>query len=175
MLERGEQSPHDPARYMEALRKRVGDPDEIALTYLDEAVGAFAAGLYRSSAVMLGCACERLVLILADAIVTAGLSPWAAKIKKKLSGPPASISRLFDVVRDGLICRRDSKKLPGPLGDALDRKLSAIFDHARVLRNDSGHPTGVEVSGEDAEAGLLLFPGFYALVDDLCKHFAAGP
>ncbi len=54
------------------------------------------------------------------------------------------------------------------MGDALDRKLSAVFDHARGLRNKSGHPTGVDVSADDAEAGLLMFPGFYALVDELC-------
>ncbi|MDY7011108.1 MAG: hypothetical protein SVV80_10210, partial [Planctomycetota bacterium] len=64
-------------------------------------------------------------------------------------------------------------KLPGAMGDAIDRKLSAIFDHARALRNKSGHPTEADVSGDDAQAGLLLFPGFYAFIDDLCKHMSA--
>jgi hypothetical protein len=53
------------------------------------------------------------------------------------------------------------------LADALDRKLAAIFDHARGLRNQSGHPSGDDVTAEDAEAGLLLFPGFCDLVDKL--------
>lgn len=167
-LERGEKSPHDPPRYLEAVRKRVEGPDEIALTYLDEAVGAWVAELYRASAVMLGCACERLVLILADKIIAAGAAPWSAKIDRELKATPTRISRLFDLVRNCLSDLRGRKKLPAPLGDALDRKLSAIFDHARGLRNKLGHPTGEAVSREDAEAGLLMFPGFYALVDELC-------
>lgn len=172
LLERGESSPHDPPRYMEAVQRRVATPDDIALTYLDEAVGAWTAGLNRASAVMLGCACERLVLILANAIASAGVAPWAQKIQKELAGTSLGISRLFENVRKGLLQLAADKKLPGELADALDRKLSAIFDHARVLRNESGHPTGAAVSSEDGEAGLLLFPGFYALVDGLCKHLS---
>jgi hypothetical protein len=169
LLERGEQSPHDPPRFREAVRRRVREPDEIALAYLDEAVGAWTAGLYRASAVMLGCACERLVLILAAKVGEAGVTPWAGKIEKEMEGAPSRISRLFDLVRESLACLAGEKKLPGKLADALDRKLSAIFDHARGLRNKSGHPTGAEVSADEAEAGLLLFPGFYEFVDELCS------
>ena len=53
LLERGESSPHYPPKYLEAVRKRISSADDIAMTYLDEAVGAWSAGLYRSSAVML--------------------------------------------------------------------------------------------------------------------------
>ena len=169
LLERGERSPHDPQRYFNAVRTRVEAPDDIVMTYLDEAVGAWAAGLYRSSAVMLGCACERLVIILAEAIVRANLSSWSAKIESALQGTLLSTSQLFELIRQCLIQLRSERKLLGKLGNTLDRKLSPIFDHARGLRNESGHPTGTEISAEDAEAGLLLFPGFYALVSDLCR------
>ena len=48
--------------------------------------------------------------------------------------------------------------LPAALADGFDRKLVSIFEHARVLRNKSGHPTGEDVSQKEAQAGLLLFP-----------------
>ncbi len=133
------------------------------------AVGpAIASAFQRTpNAACRGCACERLVLVLADAIVSAGHSPWSGKLKKKMDGPPSSISRLFDDVRDCPVHLWDDKKLLGPLRGALDRKLSAIPDHARGLRNDSGHPTGTEVADDDAEAGLLMFAGFHAFVCDL--------
>jgi len=175
LLERGENSPHDPRKYLDAVRNRVANPDDIVLTYLDEAVGAWAAGLYRASAVMLGCACERLVLILAERIAAGSFQPWTGRIKKELAGAPSGISRVFAHVLECLISLRGKKKLPGKLADALDRRLSAIFDHARGLRNRSGHPTGADVSSEEAEAGLLLFPGFYVLVDGLCAHLASLP
>jgi len=175
LLERGEESPHDPPRYLEAVRKRVAKPDDIVLTYLDEAVGAWAGGLYRASAVMLGCACERLVLMLAKRIAKGSFPPWSERIRKAMIGAPTGLSKLFDQVRDCLVDLRGNKKLRGKLADALDRKLTPIFDHARGLRNDSGHPTGMDVSSEDAEAGLLLFPGFYVLVDELCAQLASMP
>lgn len=171
LLERGEKSPHDPPRYMKAVRDRVGKPDETALTYLDEAVGAWAAGLYRASAVMLGCACERLVLVLGVAIVSAKLEPWAGRIEKQQK-QGTGISRVFDTIRGCLTQLRDDKKLPGNLADALDRRLSSVFDYARGLRNQSGHPTGADVSAGAAEAGLLLFPDFHALVNDLCEQLS---
>jgi hypothetical protein len=173
LLERGEQSPHDPVKFLQAVRRRVRAADEIALAYLNEAVGAWAAGLNRASAVMLGCACERLVLLLAQAVATAGVSPWDAKLTKELQAVPTRISVLFEEVRKCLLHLAGDKKLPGDVADALDRKLSAIFDHARAVRNKSGHPTGADVSADDAEAGLLLFPGFYAFVDDLCRNLPA--
>lgn len=174
LLGRGEQSPHDPPKYLDAVRRRVEKPDEIAMTYLDEAVGAWFAGLYRASAVMLGCACERLVLMLAEEIACANVPPWSAKIEKKLKTARIGVSEVFDEVRQCLTQLADEKKLSGALGDAIDRKLSPIFEHARGLRNKSGHPTGADVTSEEAEASLLFFPGFYALVADLCKYLRAG-
>jgi hypothetical protein len=172
LLAQGEKSPHDPIKYMQALRQRVQEPNDIALAYLDEAVGAWAAGLYRASAVMLGCACERLVLILADRIVGADIKPSSERVRKALGETPGRISQLFELIRTCLNELKGKKQLPAPLADALDRKLSAIFDHARGLRNQSGHPTGADVSADDAEAGLLLFPGFYELVNNLCQHLS---
>jgi hypothetical protein len=66
----------------------------------------------------------------------------------------------------------DDKKMSRRLGEALDRNPSAIFDHARGLRNQSGHPTGENVSAEDAEAGLLLFPGFCELADKIVEELS---
>ncbi len=166
LLERGEQSPHNPSKYIAAVRRRVAQPDEVALSYLAEAVEAWRSGLNRSSAVMFGCACERLVLLLAEAIAAGKTLPGAGKISKAIEGR-VFVSPLFEEIRSTLANLKSNKKLPKKLGDALDRKLSAIFDHARGLRNESGHPTGEDVSAEDAEAGLLLFPGFYELVDKL--------
>jgi hypothetical protein len=168
LLKTGESSPHDPSRYVRTTGKRVSSPDDIVISYLREAVEAWRCGLNRSSAVMLGCACERLVILLAEAIATGKCPPWSDKLARKLK-TRVFISDIFADVRDSLMSLRDTKTLPKELADALDRKLSAVFDHARGLRNQSGHPTGEDVTGEDAEAGLLLFPGFYELMDKLIQ------
>jgi hypothetical protein len=174
LLEKGESSPHNPDKYVAAVRKRAAHPDDIALSYLAEAVEAWRSGLYRSSAVMLGCACEQLVLILGKAMAEQKSLEGSEKVSKALSGR-VFISVLFERIRDCLMQLKDRKQLPGELADALDRKLTPIFEYARGLRNESGHPTGGDVSEEDAEAGLLLFPGFYELVDKLVVHCGSAP
>lgn len=173
LLERGEQSPHNPQRYYRAIEQRIGAPDSVVMTYLNEAVGGWAAGLYRASAVMLACACERLILILAQAVSETNILPWSGKLTKKFqqsTRSPVSISDIFEDVRDALLHLAGEKALPGKLSDALDRKLTPIFELARGLRNRAGHPTAEEVTSEEAEGNLLLFPSFYFLVANLIEH-----
>lgn len=158
-LERGEESPHDPGRYLAAVRKRVTAPDNIVMQNLAEAAAAWERQLFRSSVVMLGVASERLVLMLAEAIAK-GTSPEATRLKKMLA-KGVQITDVFTDVRDAL----GILDLPRELGDGLDRKLTAIFEHARAMRNNAGHPTEAAVTADDAIAGLMLFPGLYAFVD----------
>jgi hypothetical protein len=167
----GEASPQNAERYLEGVRRRVATPDAIAMTYLEEAVGGWRAGLNRASVVMLGGACERLIVLLAETISVSVIRTFAEKVQKALrASKPSGISELFGLVRGALNAEVEDGKLTGELADAIDRKLTPIFEHARGLRNAHGHPTGAEVSAEDAEAGLLLFPGFYVLVDRLLGH-----
>lgn len=156
-----EVSPHDRKGYLATLRTNPAT-DDIALGYADEAVGAWQAGLSRASAVMLGCACERLVILMAEAVAGVSISPYSDDLKRLLSPPskkggeakPAGISQIFERVRGAVdvVTRGD---------DEFDRNVTAIFEHTRLLRNASGHPSGAIVSRDDAHAGLLLFPGFY--------------
>jgi hypothetical protein len=170
-LQTGELAPHDWERYRAAVGQRVGHLDPIVMTYLEEAAGAWRSDLNRSSVVMLGSACERLIVLLAEAVSDSTIVPFSEKLAKMLKGPkPVGVSELFEQVRGALNAQVEDRRLAGELADAIDRKLTPIFEHARALRNAHGHPTGAEVSAEDAEAGLLLFPGFYALVDRLLAH-----
>jgi hypothetical protein len=175
LLSRGQDSPHYPDRYLGSVRARIQRPDAVALSYLDDAVGCWSAGLYRASVVMLGCACERLVLMLAEAVRAAELTGFAGKIgdafKAAERGRPLQISALFDQVRKALEWMVDNEPTPpSRLTDALDRTLTSVFDYARGLRNEGGHPTGVAIKAEEAEAALLLFPRFYEIVDGWIAH-----
>ncbi len=168
----GERSPHNRDRYLVHVAGRAEPMDQTAERYVAEAVDAWAAGLYRASAVMTGVACERLILLLAESTVAAGVggAPLASELRSAGHEP---ISRVFGKLRHALLSLTEDRALPSELRDALDRRLSAIFDHARILRNASGHPSAEEVSADEAEAGLLLFPGFYRFVGSIVAHFEA--
>jgi hypothetical protein len=142
---------YDSTRYVDQLRKSAPNPDAIVLSYVREAIGAWEAALYKSSVVMLGCACERLVILIADAVVFAGVEPYAGKLSKMLAPPkPAGISEVFEQVRGAIEAKAEDKQL-GDLADRVDRKLSDL----------------------DAEAGLLLFPGFYEFSRQLIAKLEA--
>ncbi|HEY4121528.1 MAG TPA: hypothetical protein VGM56_26865 [Byssovorax sp.] len=66
VLARHEPSPHDESGFIAAIRVAAPSPDHVVLTYVAEAAAAWRAELPRASVVMLGCACERLVLMLAE-------------------------------------------------------------------------------------------------------------
>jgi len=176
VLSRREESPHNQNRYLQAVTGRVSQPDGVVMAYVAEAVEAWASGLYRSSAVMLGCACEELILLLAAEIATARVAPYSANLSRTLSAVrPAHISTIFADIRGALSEMALKKRLPAYLADGIDRRLSSIFDHARILRNDAGHPTGKEVTSAEAEDGLLLFPGFYGFADQIISHLKENP
>lgn len=166
LLQRKDVSPHDRAGYLSAIRGVAG-ADAIAVGYADEAVGAWHACLFRASAVMLGVACERLVFTIAQAIHDAGMNPFAENLKRALTPPkdkpPMGISEVFRNVRGAVLA------LEGET-DSFDRDVSAIFQHARALRNASGHPSGREVTREEALAGLLLFPTFQKQAIDFIER-----
>jgi hypothetical protein len=165
-------SPQDWEKYKAAALLEVrSTPDDVVVTYLAEAVGAWRSMQYRASVVMLGVACERLILMLAQSVVDASLATHSAKVKSALESPtPTPISRVYEDTRKPLVDPANPARLTPKLRGTIDRHLSAIFDHARTLRNAHGHPTGDDVSRNEAEIALRIFPGFYALVDELIGH-----
>lgn len=165
MLEHDEVSPHNQPQYLQAIRERIENPDPIAMAYVEEAVHAWKSGLYRASAVMLGGAFERLVLLLAGRMAASHASE-ATRIGRDLGKPVIGISKLFTRVRNSLRELHGDGTLPGDV-DESERSITGVFEHARRLRNKTGHPTGAIVTYEKALAGLLLFPGFYDDVQNL--------
>ena len=163
----GERSPHDPARYLESLRGRgEAAEDSVVREYAAEAARAFAAGTYRASLVMLGCACEQLLYLMADAVVSAPgfAAGHREKVRKLRDSVRSQAAELHDAIRKAL------EQPPAPLpvsSNELDRRLTAVFEHARSQRNRYGHPTADPVSEDDAHAGLLLLPGLCDFVSKL--------
>jgi hypothetical protein len=161
-------TPYDWAKYQATVKMKVPAPDDIVIVHLGEAVLAWQSGLYRASAVMLGCAVERLIIMVAVALRDAALPAPADKLDRLLRSR-TQISDTYEVVRAVLDGLAQDRKIPGALADVWEQRLTAAFEHTRALRNKSGHPTGAVVTIDDAHSGLLLFPGLYEFVDTLIE------
>ena len=148
-------SPHDRQGYMAAIRSAGADP--IALAYAEEAVAAWHAHLDRAAVVMTGVACERLVILLAEAIAGRAFPPYDERLAGLLR-QWTPIATVYERAREALVAARNV--LAPEVRDGLDRRLSAVFEHVRTLRNEQGHPTGAGIEHSVAHAALILFPTF---------------
>ncbi|HEX8793270.1 MAG TPA: hypothetical protein VF765_20140 [Polyangiaceae bacterium] len=169
-------TPYDWDRYQQTVKlKLTGAPDRVVLVHLGEAVRAWQSGIYRSSAVMLGCAVEQLILLLAAALRDAKLTHSPAPKLDGMLRKVTPITDLYDVVHKVLENLVADKALTGDIADVWDQRLTAGFHHTRILRNKSGHPTDAVVTPDDAYSGLLLFPGLYEFIERLILKLPPPP
>jgi hypothetical protein len=157
-LEAGEFLPHDAGQYLTRLKTLISDVDAGIVFYLQEGLIPFRSGAYVASAVMTGVAAERTLLVLRDAIEGAlptedAKNKFAAKTKNKV------IKQAFDEMWKRLDPIHD--QLAADLNkEDIRAELSGAFDLIRKTRNDAGHPTGRQISREEAYSLLLLFPQY---------------
>lgn len=159
-------SPFDWHRYEASTLALVGGtPDAVVLAHLQEAVLARQGTLYRSCVVMVGCAYERLVILLAQAVSDAKIE-GSKKVREVLEQePPVGVATLYKRVREAL----DKAALSSALADQVSTRMDGVFEYARGHRNRQGHPSGAAVLPEEADAALRLFPSFYRLVLDVIE------
>lgn len=156
--------PSNPAGY-DAYVKSIGATDEIALSYLREAVQTYNAQCFKAAAVMVGAASERLVLALRDALTerltTLGraggkdLRDW--RIKPVLNAVEVEFSS-------------HAKAMPVRLRESFEARWPAYIQQIRSARNDAGHPSALEpVTPETVHASLLIFPDLLRLQIELVE------
>ncbi len=172
-LETGEFLPHDGGQYLTRLRTLIPDVDGGILSYLQESLIAFRPGAYIASAVMTGVATEKTLLVLRDAIEAAlptqdTKEKFAAKTKNKV------IKHTFDEMWKRL--EPVHNQLAADLNkEDIHADLSGAFDLIRKTRNDAGHPTGRQISREEAHHLLLLFPQYCQVVYETINWLKTHP
>ena len=127
--------------------------------------------LYRSSVVMVGCAYERLVVVLAQAVGDAKIEGSKKVLEALEQEPPIGVATLYKRVRDSL----DKAALSSALADQVSTRMDGVFEYARGHRNKQGHPSGAPVSAQEADAAIQLFPSFYRLVLDVLAEIKQLP
>jgi len=154
--------PSNPDGYMAVLKQhKLVDP--IAVSYTEEAVNAYVNDCAKSAVVMIGCASERLVLMVRDELC-AGLARQTKTISSQMQ------DWRFKTVRDSIAAELDTKKskMPQKLRDAYTSFWMPCTEQMRQHRNDAGHPQSIApVTDEIVHANLLLFPTFASLALDL--------
>jgi hypothetical protein len=166
-LENATRDPSNPAGYLRHLA-RVATLNDVAMSYLTEALDCYVAGLFKAGAVMVGGAAESVILDLRDVTVH----------KLKVLGKPIPkamedwrIKTVSDALR--LFLDGHKAKFTKELHDPFEAYWWAFALQIRTVRNDAGHPTSVApVTSETVHASLLIFPELARLANNLSKWIA---
>jgi hypothetical protein len=171
LTERGRQAlanltrdPSNPAGYLRHLAS-IATLDSIAMSYLTEGLECYVAGLFKASAVMIGCASESVILSLRDVAVQkltalgktipSNMQDWRIKTVSE------ALRSFFDGC-SGLFSRE--------LREPFEAYWAAFAQQLRATRNDAGHPTSVEpVTSDAVHASLLIFPELARLANGLSR------
>jgi hypothetical protein len=166
----------DRTWFGERLSAIEGPLAAVVTGYAAEAHEAMLAGLYRSAAVMIGVASEALVFALADELrvrrsrFTLSSLPQRASALQTLDWEARAFRERGGLIKGELIAVGASARwideLPGLLAEG-----NAI----RLLRNESGHPTGEDVVRRQAIGLFVLFPLVAQAVSVTTSALAAVP
>lgn len=166
VLENEDLIPHDPNGFLNKFKTEIPNADNLILKYLTESVQTYRTNNLLSSSVMLGVAAEaafnNLFEKLRSTLTNANKQRKFERLAKTIS-----IKEKFDETMKEIDLIRPL--LPGKLKEDIKSHIEGIFELIRNQRNDSGHPTGKDVSKDDLFINLRLFITFcndvYKLID----------
>ncbi len=141
--------------------------DEIEKTYIIEACQCARKGNMLAAATMLGCAAERLLVLLSEAYLEylkngGGTQREIDNFEKQVVLTDKAHKRLDGLYR----FTQNKEKLFESLGFEKSNLHFAFLDFIRQVRNDSGHPTGNYVLNIDLNT---IFSQYQLLYDKLHK------
>jgi hypothetical protein len=161
--------PFDPEGYLAALNSRVPSLDPLALQYLRESISTYNRAFYLSSAVSLGIASEHLLLPLIDAYVNAHFDP-AKKAQTEQRFEGKFIYTQYSQFKKELSSIK--AQIPSELLKDYETHLDGIFNLIRLVRNQSGHPSGIFPDQAIVMANLQGFSFFAVRVIALESYFS---
>ncbi len=157
--------PEDADGFLVALNTLIQTLDPVVKQYVAEAVVTYNRQAWFAAAVMVGAASEKVVYMLADALlnVTGGKDQRALEktIKER------NIPNLFEQLNKVLTSHIESDSLPYEIHEGSEPHLMSLFEAIRVQRNEAVHPTVGEVTPTTVRLTLSAFPSACRKVYDL--------
>jgi hypothetical protein len=167
-LEHATRDPSNPAGYMRHLKTLVPVLNQIAESYVVEAIDCYVAGLFKAAAVMVGAAAEVVILELRD-IVVEMFEKNGTRVPSELKS--WKVKNVTDALT-GVFSQIDPSQ-DRELRAKFDARWGALTHEIRTTRNDAGHPTSIDpVTPDSVHASLLILPILLNLSYEL-SHWAA--
>lgn len=163
-------APHyyDPGDYVAYIKTLVSGLDPVIEQYVNEALGCFRRQLFFASAVMIGAAAEKAVLLLLEAIGTA-MTNQQNKIEVTQLLERSRMPAIYEKIQTTLTPLTESNTIPYSIHQGTNEHLLSMFEMIRVQRNDAVHPTAANVDRIKVLLSLNTMPialqQIYRLID----------
>ena len=168
-----EANPDNPSKYLQRLSSSVPEVSPTVLQYAEEALDCYNNRNYLASAVMLGVASEAAFLEMARSF-----GAWLPEGKER-----ANFVKIVENERQNYFTKfgefrkrieTHKSELPPALSDSMALTFDSILDLLRIYRNDAGHPTGKQISRDDAFINLQMFVRYLQKLYAFKTYFAKG-
>jgi len=165
---------YDPSAYVDYLKRTMPNLDPVIEQYASESLNCFKRQLIFASAVMLGAAAEKSIILLLEAIMK-----WVSDPKKKreleqlLERP--RLPTIYEKIREILSPLVDSDIIPYSVHQGCNEHLLSLYEMIRVQRNDAVHPAGGTVDKAKVFLSLQTMPMALQLVYRLIEWFNNNP
>lgn len=136
---------YDPEGYNKTIEAIVPRVDPVVRQYAIEGLNCFQHLLYFASAVMLGAAAEKAVLLILKSIATAeSQSHKKKKLIAMLDHP--NLPEIFSVIQTKIEDLISKKTIPYSVHQGSIEHLLSLFEMIRVHRNGSVHPVAGQIN-----------------------------
>jgi hypothetical protein len=165
-------APHycDPQGYMEFLRNIVQNLDPVMEQYIFESLNCYRQQLFFASAVMLGAAAEKAILLLLQAITNSMSNPSSKRKAAQLLDKP-NLPEISDMITKTLNLLIKAKTIPYSVHQGCTEHLMSFFEMIRVQRNDAIHPACGQVNRTKVFLSLQTMPTALESVNKLVDWF----
>jgi hypothetical protein len=161
-------APHyyDPPAYIEYLKSVTQNLDAVVEQYVTESLNCFRRQLLFASAVMLGAAAEKAILLLLEAVAKSLIDPQK-KAEAELLLEGGKLPAIFDKIMGTLEPLTKKGAIPYSVHQGCIEHLMSLFEMIRVQRNDAVHPTAGLVNRDKVFISIQTLPVALQLVYNL--------
>jgi hypothetical protein len=167
-------APHfyDPQGYLEFLKKIIPSLDPIIEQYVFESLNCYRQQIFFASAVMIGAAAEKAILLLLQAIHDSMQNPTNKKKVSQLLERP-NLPDIYDLIIKTIEPLIKSNTIPYTVHRGSTEHLLSLFEMIRVQRNDAIHPTNGKVDRTKVFLSLQTIPTALECIYSLIGWFKA--
>ncbi len=169
----------DPISTITELKKAIPDIDNIILDYYAESLLCLKKRLFFASIVTMGCASERTILLLIEAIQKYYDDIELNKKFENLKNVKLKFELMLQTIKERklktelLEQSKDNSQTTERIKNLfidVDTHLEQMFSIYRINRNDAGHPTGKEFSLDIVRTQAAMFIRYCEVIYSLMSH-----